>query len=147
MRILSKTPSAKTTIELEAIALAPSAGAELALVALKDESVHLVATLVALVVTRLEEPSAVLTCIVLHDVVPLLLHKLCLYGRRLLGESLVLGSRLCFCLPGELRLVKQWAEAFPWLSRLFPGRPTNVAEVSATSAGCHETVRFCWVKE
>lgn len=104
--VLSETPSVKTTLDLHAIALAPRTGPESALVALKDESAQPVATLLAFVATRLEEPSAVVTHVVLHDVVPLLLHNLCLSGRGLLAESLVLGGCLCFCLPGELSLVK-----------------------------------------
>lgn len=128
-----------TSLCLQAIALALGAGAKLALLALEDEPVHALATLATFVMTPPEKPVAVLTRVVLHDMVPLLLHNLLLSNRRLLVEPWLLGGCLC-SLAGKHALVEQGAPTISWLSLRFPGCTTYVAEVSSASAGCDGAV-------
>lgn len=99
-----------------------------------DVPVHLFAAVVAFVVAPPEPILEVLTRVVLHNVVPLLLHNLLLSDRRLVVELWLLSGRLC-SLPGKLILVKQGAFAFFWVPLLFPGRATYVAKLSAASTG------------
>lgn len=97
---------------------------------------HLLATLVALEVARPEDPPAVLTRVVLHDMFPLLLHDVCLPLRGLLVELWVVLDSFLSCLRHEQILIEYGAAASSLLPDGFPGRATYVAEVSAASAGC-----------
>lgn len=127
------------------MALALRAGTKLALLTLMYESAHAVATVPALVVAPPEKPLGVLARVVLHNVVPMLLHNLLLSDRRLLVELWLFSSCLCSLL-GKLVLIEQGALAFLRVSLLFPRRTTHVAELSSASAGCNRTVNFCWLK-
>lgn len=124
------------------MALALRAGTKLALPALMYESAHAIATVPALEMAPPEPPLDVLTRVILHDVIPLLLHNLLLYDRRLLVELWLFSSCLCSLL-GKLLLVKQGAFAFLWVPLLFPRRTTYVAELSSASTGCNRTVNIC----
>lgn len=124
---------------LQSIALALAAGTELALPALMNESVLALATLAALVVAPPEPPLDMLAGVILHDMVPLLLHDLLLSGRRLLVELWLFGGCLCG-LPGKLILVKQGAPTLSWLPFLLPGRAAYVAELNTASTGWNSVV-------